>query len=605
VNGPIPAEKIEEIKSRADIVAVISDYVTLKKAGKNLLGLCPFHSEKTPSFTVTPDKQIYYCFGCGEGGNAVNFLMKIAHLSFPEAVRHLARKTGVVIPERALSSRQQEELSAREQITRLNQTAGEYFIANLASPEGTKARIYLEGRGIQPSAVKEFRLGFAPEGWHRLRDYLARRKVPHRLAEEAGLVIARTEREGAGYDRFRGRLMFPIEDVAGRTIAFGGRIIGEGDPKYMNSPESPVYTKGRNLYGLSRTKEALRKAGFAVLVEGYFDLISLWNAGITNVVATLGTALTKEQVELLRRYVAEVAVVFDPDEAGKKALGRSLELFLAGNVSGKAVVLPAGYDPDSYVRAFGGAHLEELIGRAPSLVDYYVECVIGSGGTLEHDREALEKAVSLLMRIDDALARNLLIRRIAEGVGIDQDLLKKEVARRTRTSPRTPAGRPRAQETDGVDTVAVSLLHVLLTNPELIADAVAADILAYIADDDVRRLGERLFQAAVEKDRAGLTAATFIEGIENAPIRTSLLKLMTTVAPPAPEVVGRLLADTMTKIKEKWYKQQKVVLSKQLASAQKTGDGELCRALLIEKDRLLREEKGLQAHTHGPGGRDA
>lgn len=593
MNGPIPAEKIEEIKSRADIVAVISDYVTLKKAGKNFLGLCPFHSEKTPSFTVTPDKQIYYCFGCGEGGNAVNFLMKIAHLSFPEAVRQLARKTGVVIPERALSDQQREELTAREQLTRLNQMAGEYFIAKLGSPEGEKARSYLDGRGIQPAAVKEFRLGFAPEGWQGLRDYLARRKVPHRLAEEAGLVVARPEREGAGYDRFRGRLMFPIEDVAGRMIAFGGRIIGDGEPKYLNSPESPVYTKGKNLYGLNRTKEAIRKRGRAVLVEGYFDLISLWNAGLTNVVATLGTALTKDQVELLRRYAADVAVVFDPDEAGKKALERSLELFLAGSISGKAVVLPAGYDPDSYVRAYGGEQLEALIHRAPSLADYYIEHIVGARGTPEHDRESLEKAVGLLMRIDDALTRNLFIKRIAEGVGIDQDLLKREVGRRARPSARFSTEGRHERKKDTVDAVAVSLIHLLLTYPERIDAAAAAGILDYLVDDDCRHLGEALFQAAAARGAAGLKPAAFIEVIEDAPLRTALLKLMATTSPPAPEVAARLLADTIAKIKEKWYKHQKVVLSKKLASAQKTGDGELCRTLLMEKDRLLREERSL------------
>ena len=575
MKGPIPGEKIEEIKNRADIVDVVSEYVTLRKGGRNFLGLCPFHSEKTPSFTVNREKQIFYCFGCGEGGNVITFVMKMAHLTFPEALRHLARKTGVVIPERALTREQKEQLTVREQINRLNNMAAEYFSRNLSSPAGRHARTYLESRGIQNSASREFGLGFALDGWRHLRDYLEQRKVSMTLAEEAGLVIPKADGDGGWYDRFRGRLIFPIEDVSGHVIAFGGRVIGEGDPKYMNSPESPVYSKGRNLYGLSRTREEIRKRGYAILVEGYFDLIALWNAGITNVVATLGTALTRDQVDLLRRYTDTIVALFDPDEAGRKALERSLELFLSANIHGKAVILPAGYDPDSFVRAFGKERMENLIADAPSLVDYYIENIIGGRGTLEEDRHTLSKAVSFITRIDEIIERNLFIKRVSEALGIDQDLLKREVHRAAKPAARTPEASPKGEEKGEIDAVALSLIHLLLQYPDRIPAAAEAKVIDYITDNEIRELGKALLESHESNGAVGLRASEFIDRIENALLRKKLLKLIVAESPPAIEMVDRIMTDTIRQLKRKWYKRQHAAIKKELITAQRKGDGTL------------------------------
>ncbi|MDP2839158.1 MAG: DNA primase, partial [Syntrophales bacterium] len=266
MKGSIPEDKIEEVRRRTDIVSLIGEYVTLKKAGKNYLGLCPFHREKTPSFTVSPDKQMFYCFGCSEGGNGVSFLMKLNHMTFPEAVRQLAEKTGVVIPDRPLSREERERSTLGEQIRRVNGLAADYFARALLSPGGEGGRAYLRNRGIEAEAISTFRLGFAPEGWRNLLDFLDKKGIPPKLVEQAGLAIPRAgEGERGHYDRFRGRLMILIEDVDGHVIAFGGRVIGAGEPKYMNSPESPVYTKGNNLYGLSRTREAIRQSDFSLM----------------------------------------------------------------------------------------------------------------------------------------------------------------------------------------------------------------------------------------------------------------------------------------------------------------------------------------------------
>ena len=466
MNGSIPDDKIEEVRRRADIASLIGEYVTLKKAGKNYLGLCPFHREKTPSFTVSPDKQMFYCFGCSEGGNVFSFLMKLNHLTFPEAVRHLAKKVGVIIPDRTMSREEKERYTLAEQIRQVNELAAGFFMNTLQSPAGEDAREYLRKRGIGESAVRTFRLGFAPETWSHLLEFLEKKGVSPKLAEQAGLLVERTGKSQGYYDRFRGRVMIPIEDVDGRVIAFGGRVIGAGEPKYMNSPESAVYTKGNTLYGLARTREAVREKGFALLVEGYFDLIALWNAGIPNVVAMLGTALTRAQVDLIRRYTTRVVAVFDPDEAGRKALARSLELFLAGNVHARAVILPDGHDPDEFVRIHGREKMDEAVARAWPMADYYIDQILGGRGTLEEDRDKLREAVSFLSRLEDDVERNLFIKKVAEALVVDEEVLKKEVQRILSHSPSTvPSDLPRRPTAAEMDPSELSLVRMMLEYP--------------------------------------------------------------------------------------------------------------------------------------------
>lgn len=588
MKGYIPDDKIDQIMGRTDIVDVVSPYVNLRKAGRNYLGLCPFHSEKTPSFTVSPDKQMYYCFGCGEGGTAVSFLMKMDNLSFPEALRHLAAKAGVELPDKPRTAEDRGKASIWAQIVGVNRLAERRFTANLISPRGEVARDYLKRRGIGDETIRRFRLGYALDEWDDLKNSLMRERVPLKQAEQAGLLVSRED--GHSYDRFRGRIVFPVSDVKDRPIAFGGRLLGPGEPKYLNSPESPVYTKGRHLYGLNVTREDIRKNGYAVVVEGYFDLVSLWNAGVTHVVATLGTALTRDQVDLLRRYTSRVAVVFDPDEAGRRALERSLSLFLAGNIHVKAVVLPEGLDPDDFVRSQGPERFLKEVENARPAVEYYIDEILGGNrGTLQKDREALKEAVRFVSQIENAAERNLFARRIAERLGIEEGLLLAEIASHE-SSPKNPLPKqvrnhPHLED----DPVALRFIRILLACPEKTSNVRERRLLDWFTDETLRGLAECIV-ADTESGRP-MSQAAFIDRLEDEGLKERLIRDMALNDLPPAEALDREYVDIVVQMRKRWFRQQRQVLNRQLRQAQEGGDEDRCNVLLGEMARLLLEER--------------
>jgi len=586
LKGYIPEDRIEEIRNRVNIVDLVSEYVTLKKAGRNYLGLCPFHKEKTPSFTVNAEKQIYHCFGCGEGGNAFSFLMKISNLTFPEAVRHLAGKSGVALPSREFTPEEKSHRDLREILIRANRLAAAYYEKTLRSAAGARGREYLEKRGIRPDVVETFRLGYAPEGWRGLRDHLQREKISLKHAEQAGLLVARGD--GDGYDRFRGRLMFPIEDINGSVVAFGGRIIGDGEPKYLNSPESAVYVKGRNLYGLSRAKHAIRKDETLIIVEGYFDLLALWNAGLSNVVATLGTALTREQVDLIRRYTGSVAVTFDTDAGGKAALERSMSLFLERGLKAKAVVLPEGKDPDEFVSRHGRDAFLEEIRRARALVDYYIDEVIGTGRSLDERRDAWKAALPFMAGIADPVERGQFMQRVAERLGVDEGLVRREVSR-LEAAQRQPESPPARRTTGPVDPVEMNLVRMMIENPARVLEIDRENLLACFTSGPLKSLGESI----VESHRKGQPArlAELIERVGDREVRKKLLEAALTAGSPDDALRDRLFDDTVRKIRQRWYRDKQRDLRVRLLRAQEAGDEDLCNRLLDEKERLRHEQK--------------
>jgi DNA primase len=515
--------------------------------------------------------------------------MKIANKSFPEAIKHLAEKTGVVLPVKTFGRDGREKESLHDEIVSLNLRAAQQFSRNLSSAAGKIARDYLLKRALSEETVKQFRLGYAPDAWRSTVDTIEGAGLSLKLAEQAGLVIP--GKEGNYYDRFRGRLIFPIENVFGEIVAFGGRILEAGEPKYLNSPESPVYIKGRNLYGLNKAREAIRASGFCLIVEGYFDVISLWNAGIRNVVATLGTALTRDHLELLRRYTLDAVALFDPDIAGRKALDRSLELFLGANMHARALVLPEGYDPDDYVKAFGREKLDELIIAAPAISDYYIDNVLGDGKTFEENRDLVKTAMEFVGKIGDEIEKNLFIKRISEKLGIDQSLLKREVHRKEgHVKPRGVSATSDVKL--NVNPLEVNLIRLLLEYPQKTEQIQREKILDFFLEPALKDLGEKIVQAY--KLLGYIDINVILSTDDDKKLRENLYKLSIEAPPTDENRVERNFDDNIRRIKEKWYKEQHRQLKIRLAQAQQIGNDGLLQQLMVEKQNLMRAERELR-----------
>ncbi len=424
----IPEHQVEEIKTNTDIVDLISGYVQLRKRGRNFIGLCPFHTEKTPSFTVSPEKQIYHCFGCHAGGNAYKFLMEYKNISFVESVQELAENLGIKIEQDAAPNL--EEKSEFEELYEINIVAAKYFSNNLLNnPNGEIARKYFKDRKIKPQTNKVFGLGYALPEWSSLLDHLKNNKVNLSQAKDIGLIDSKND--GSYYDKYRGRTIFPIFSPNGRVIAFGGRVMNKDEKtaKYINSPESKIYSKRKTLYGLYHSKEEIRRIDKAILVEGYMDVISLFQNGVKNVVASSGTALTDEQVQLLSRFTKNIVVLFDSDPAGQKAATRSIEILLKAGFDVKLITLPNGEDPDSYIINFGTEEFNKQIENAQEFLEFQTEQFYNAGVFKDSKKsaEAIRELVKYVALIEDELKRNILIKSISKKFNLREKLIEKEM----------------------------------------------------------------------------------------------------------------------------------------------------------------------------------
>lgn len=465
----ISDEKIREIRERASIVEVISDYLTLKKVGSNYLGLCPFHTEKTPSFTANEEKGIFHCFGCGAGGNIFNFLMQYDHLNFPESVERVGRRYGIVI-QRVEGPLARREGERKEGLYRLNEWAAAYFQKALYKhPERDRVARYLKARGVEEQIARRFVLGYAPSGGYRLASSLQKEGLSMSDAVRLGLLSDKGQ--GRYGERFFGRLMFPIMDPAGKVVGFGGRVIDEGLPKYLNSAETPLFHKSAQVYGLFQAKESIRAVDRVVVVEGYLDVLALAQSGISYAVATLGTSLTPDHVRILRRYTKNVIALFDGDEAGRKAAARSFEIFVEGGLLGRAAFLPDGEDPDSFVRSRGKESLEAVIDQAIPLADYFLTWQEGQYGKSLEDKSRIAQEISrVLAKVRNPFEVDLLIRRAADLLGIREELLRQPpVSSRGVSTPHRD--RPGQDLTGRVreDLAESSLVTLMLCFPSLLA----------------------------------------------------------------------------------------------------------------------------------------
>lgn len=427
--GMIPGEIIEEILDRTDIVALVESYLPLKRQGRNLVGLCPFHLEDTPSFSVSPDKQMYYCFGCQKGGNAISFVMEYEHLSFIEAVKKLADKAGVKLPEREMSLGQKRRYDEKRRLIEINKAAATYYRKQLE--QSPTATAYLERRGISAEIAAAFGLGYAADSWEDLKNYLKQKGFAEPDLIQSG-VLTKAE-SGKVYDRFRNRLMFPICDKKGDNIAFGGRVLDDSLPKYLNTPETPVFHKGQNLYGLHLAYTDIRKEEEAYLLEGNVDVITAHQFGIKNAVAPLGTAFTEEHAKILKRYCNRVIVAFDGDGAGQRATDKALNILNRLGFRAYALEIPTPNDPDDFIRAQGKEGWEKLRARALTFMEFKIKRAF-----LKFDAESAEGKADILNELGPALGevkniieRSEYIRIISEKLKISEDLLKADIQRKT------------------------------------------------------------------------------------------------------------------------------------------------------------------------------
>jgi len=528
--GFIPEDKISEIKYAADIVDIVSEAVLLKKAGKNFIGLCPFHTEKTPSFTVSPDKQIFYCFGCGSGGNVFSFLMKQDGLSFPETARRLAKRYGIDLPMRPLSPDQKMKISEREGLLDINRRAMDFYHQTLCrGTAGQAARSYLVHRGISQKTIDDFKLGYAPDGWDHLLNYFTNQRISLTLIEKSGLILPRKTKSGY-YDRFRDRIMFPIIDANMQVIGFGGRVLDDSLPKYLNSPETPVYNKGRSLYGIQQAKEKCRATGTVFIVEGYLDLLALYQHGIENSVATLGTALTADHVRLLTRYAGRMILVYDSDEAGIRSAQRCIDTFWREHVDFRRqdvfseekadthiLVLPAGHDPDSYVFEHGSEAFLEAASKSPGIITFLMNRAVDKHGlSTEGKIRVISELQQPLAAINDRVAQALYIKQLAERIGIAETAIQERIrdisADKSRPiSPGVPRTAPLsgsqihngkesvldARGPEGVfagSRVERKIIAMMIQFPEILPDVRNCKVLELFNDDTLKDIGESILK---------------------------------------------------------------------------------------------------------------
>lgn len=559
-----PQYFIDELKTRADIVRIVEMFVPLKKKGANFWGNCPFHGEKTPSFSVTPTKGFYKCFGCGKSGTAFNFLMEMEGLNFPEAIKRVAEISGVMLPEpvddeqfKKSKKKSDERKKLADQVIELNQFALEFWEKSLAesNDEAQKAREYLINRGISEETQKVFRIGYAPETWDSVMNLLKEKGADDKLIALSGLVSVNEEKQRT-YDRFRGRLIFPVLDINGKPIAFGARILDKGEPKYLNSPETPAYIKGNNLYGLFQNKAEIKRQKFAILVEGYLDLISLYQFGVKNTVASLGTAFTSEQAKLLSRFARKTVVNYDGDSAGVKAARRAIEPLLAEDFEIKVLVLPNGQDPDDFIRANGLESYNKQRGNAAPHLQFVLQNavrernlglarqkaeaiedvlpVISAVRNSIQKRESFDQAMNFLRVENEALKRELW-KTIKLGANFDSDVIRRSVSRATQIRVTFAEQRllellindnelrqvilPQLEETDFEALATASIFRAFLTiqqtgeqiNAENLTnlvsdDAIAEDFLPLLLmNEPARAEGEAIDEVQAEAERCFMT----------------------------------------------------------------------------------------------------
>jgi len=587
-----PQTFIDDLKRQADIVRVVQDYVQLKKKGANWMACCPFHKEKTPSFSVSPAKEIFYCFGCHKGGSVFTFVMEIERVGFPEAIKIVADKVGMPLPKMVDDSRFEARRQESDLVIQLNSWAMEFWQQQLeSSNEGRIAREYLKERGISDETQKVFRLGYAPDSWDSLSNFLRNKGAPQEHIDRSGL-LAKKEETNRSYDRFRGRLMFPVLDAQGRPIAFGGRTLKGEDTKYINSPETAAYVKGRNLFGLNLTRDDIRRQGFAILVEGFLDLIVPYQFGVRNVVASLGTALTSDQVKLLSRFARKVVVNYDGDRAGIQAAKKSIEILLAEDLEVKVLVLPDNADPDEYIRKFGVSEYQRQRAQAQPHIQFVIESALRDRNLHRpaEKAEAVEEVLPYIRAVNSRIQKREYFDMAMDALGIDRENVNTSAWRRElwqmvrdqrRAGPNTVQALTRRSEATAAEQ---RLLGLLCADANL-----RREVLSMLKEEDYEDLATApLFKALFELEREGAeidfdTLSSKTEGDEFAAKMIPMVLINSSLHGSNEHYVAEQCVSTFRLMK---IEQRIEELRRELAIAEREQDDEKVSKLSAEQIQL-------------------
>ena len=582
----IPQDTIDQIQGRIDIVEVISSHIPLKKIGRSYKALCPFHNEKTPSFIVSPQKQIYHCFGCGAGGNVFSFLMRYENLEFPEVIEELAKKAGVALAH--FSGEKKEFASLANQLYEANEAASRFFETCLSNNRNAKE--YLSSRGVGDEAIKKFRIGCAPDGWEGLLNFFKSKGADETFLEKSGLIIPNGR--GGYYDRFRQRITFPIIDLKDRILGFGARVMDSSLPKYINSPETYVYSKGRNLYGLNFSKEHIKKEGHALIVEGYLDVIIPFQAGINNLIATLGTALTVDQVKALKRFTKTAVMVYDPDAAGEAASIRNLDLFISEDVNVYIAELPKEFDPDGYIRKFGADEFRSIIKKSKNLFDYKLDKLASrfNINAMYGKTKIASEMLPTIAKINNAVLKSGLLKKLAERLGVDEDSLKAELKKvkpdyAGHDYSMNSGLEPAKKDPHGAENM---LLALLMEGEYYIAKVKEKLRLEEFKDTSVRDVAEAIFRLHDENHE--VNPARLISRLGTNGAAAALVSEAVNIS----EILSdkeRVLADCIARIKKDNIKDRLARLQDAIKKAYNSKEEEKVKAFVAEYNLLMKSDK--------------
>lgn len=589
----VPSEVIDEIRNRVDLVRIIGEVVPLKKTGRNFSGLCPFHQEKTPSFTVSDQKQLFHCFGCGEGGTVFTFLMKYHHLAFPEALERLATVAGIDLSQyqkegKAIEARKEE----RKRLTKIVAYARDrYHKAFADSDQAQGARTYAQKRGISMDSAKRLKLGFAPEGWDTLVRAMERDEQSLEDAVRGGLLGKK--RTGGYYDLFRSRLLFPIQDALGVTVGFGGRVMGEGSPKYLNTPQTLLFDKGRLLFGLFEGEEAIRREKRIIVVEGYMDQITLYEAGIQNVVATSGTALTENHARLLKKHTDEVVVVFDGDTAGRLASRRSMKALLGEGLRAKAALLPIGFDPDTFVAEKGKKEFLSLVEHAEPLLEFFVREFYRNESDVSKKAAAIEELVALVKGASSLYLKEAILDEASKQTGLEKDVLRGETPARIFV-PMAKKQPSRDIQKGFILPEELALLRLAAEVPETRERLANGEVLSLFSSEDVAAAVREWLEKIELFAGEDVSAASFVGAWGDETSRPLVTKVFMDSVTDYVNAWEKIWDDCLRKLRGREITR----LIRAVASAEQAGETEVVQQLSMKMQELKRmdlREQGRRA----------